>query len=213
MNEVDVRSTSRIEVIVAVLLGIAAVVTAWSSFQSGQLSGRVQSNYSQGIRVADEASQAYNTAVANDIRDRSLFLEFAKAAEADDEATAQYVLQTLMSPELAAAVEWWSEQPDESGFDSPFVDENPAWSNEALETAQALDAEAQSRFDEAKRIGGEADDFERLSVVLALALFFLGIAGLSRQRRVMLGLAACGSVIVVYALVRVIVLGDPAGLL
>jgi metal-dependent amidase/aminoacylase/carboxypeptidase family protein len=213
MNEVDVRSTSRIEVIVAVLLGVAAVVTAWSSFQSGQLSGRVQSNYSQGIRIADEASQAYNTAVANDIRDRSLFLEFAKAAEADDEATAQYVLQTLMSPELAAAVEWWSEQPDESGFDSPFVDENPAWSNEALETAQALDAEAQSRFDEAKRIGGEADDFERLSVVLALALFFLGIAGLSRQRRVMLGLAACGSVIVVYALVRVIVLGDPAGLL
>ena len=213
MNEVDVRSTSRIEVIVAVLLGVAAVVTAWSSFQSGQLSGRVQSNYSQGIRIADEASQAYNTAVANDIRDRSLFLEFAKAAEADDEATAQYVLQTLMSPELAAAVEWWSEQPDESGFDSPFVDENPAWSNEALETAQALDAEAQSRFDEAKRIGGEADDFERLSVVLALALFFLGIAGLSRQRRVMLGLAACGTVIVVYALVRVIVLGDPAGLL
>ena len=72
---------------------------------------------------------------------------------------------------------------------------------------------SQSRFDEAKRIGGEADDFERLSVVLALALFFLGIAGLSRQRQVMLGLAACGSVIVVYALVRVIVLGDPAGLL
>jgi hypothetical protein len=29
----------------------------------------------------------------------------------------------------------------------------------------------------------------------------------------MLGLAACGTVIVVYALVRVIVLGDPAGLL
>ena len=168
MNEVDVRSTSRIEVIVAVLLGVAAVVTAWSSFQSGQLSGRVQSNYSQGIRIADEASQAYNTAVANDIRDRSLFLEFAKAAEADDEATAQYVLQTLMSPELAAAVEWWSEQPDESGFDSPFVDENPAWSNEALETAQALDVEAQGRFDEAKRIGGEADDFERLSVVLEI---------------------------------------------
>lgn len=213
MNEVDVRSTSRIEVIVAVLLGVAAVVTTWSSFQSGQLSGRVQSNYSQGIRIADEASQAYNTAVANDIRDRSLFLEFAKAAEADDEATAQYVFQTLMSPELAAAVEWWSDQPDESGFDSPFVDENPAWSNEAFETAQALDAEAQSQFDEAERIGGEADDFERLSVVLALALFFLGIAGLSRQRRVMLGLAACGLVIVLYALVRVVVLGDPAGLL
>lgn len=213
MNEVDVRSTSRIEVIVAVLLGVAAVVTTWSSFQSGQLSGRVQSNFSQGIRIADEASQAYNTAVANDIRDRSLFLEFAKAAEADDEATAQYVFQTLMSPELAAAVEWWSDQPDESGFDSPFVDENPAWSNEAFETAQALDAEAQSQFDEAERIGGEADDFERLSVVLALALFFLGIAGLSRQRRVMLGLAACGSVIVLYALVRVMVLGDPASLL
>jgi hypothetical protein len=213
VNEVDVRSTSRTEVFVAVLLGVAAVVTAWSSFQSSQLSGRVQANYSEGIRIADEASQAYNTAVANDIRDRSLFLEFAKAAQADDEATAQYVLQTLMSPELAAAVEWWSEQPDESGPDSPFVEENPAWSNEDFETAQKLDVEAQERFDEAKRVGGEADDFERLSVILALALFFLGVAGLSRQHRVMLGLAACGMVIVVYALMRVVVLGDPAGLL
>ena len=207
------RSTSRTEVFVAVLLGVAAVVTAWSSFQSSQLSGRVQANYSEGIRIADEASQAYNTAVANDIRDRSLFLEFAKAAQADDEATAQYVLQTLMSPELAAAVEWWSEQPDESGPDSPFVEENPAWSNEDFETAQKLDVEAQERFDEAKRVGGEADDFERLSVILALALFFLGVAGLSRQHRVMLGLAACGMVIVVYALMRVVVLGDPVGLL
>ena len=213
MNEVDVRSTSRTEVFVAVLLGVAAVITAWSSFQSSQLSGRVQANYSEGIRIADEASQAYNTAVANDIRDRSLFLEFAKAAQADDEATAQYVLQTLMSPELAAAVEWWSEQPDESGPDSPFVEENPAWSNEDFETAQKLDVEAQERFDEAKRVGGEADDFERLSVILALALFFLGVAVLSRQHRVMLGLAACGMVIVVYALIRVVVLGDPAGLL
>ena len=213
MSEMDLRSTSRTEVFVAVLLGVAAVVTAWSSFQSSQLSGRVQANYSEGIRIADEASQAYNTAVANDIRDRSLFLEFAKAAQADDEATAQYVLQTLMSPELAAAVEWWSEQPDESGPDSPFVEENPAWSNEEFETAEELDIEAQLRFDEAKRVGGEADDFERLSVILALALFFLGIAGLSRQHRVMLGLAACGTVIVVYALMRVVVLGDPAGLL
>ncbi|MFM7593102.1 MAG: hypothetical protein ACKO85_15045, partial [Isosphaeraceae bacterium] len=41
--------------------------------------------------------------------------EFANAAQADDEETALYILETLMSPELAAAVDWWSAQPDDSG--------------------------------------------------------------------------------------------------
>lgn len=207
------ESSNRMEIVIAVLLGIAAIVTAWCSFQASQLGDVVQKSFSEGIREADAASQAYNTAISNDIRDQTLFLEFAKAAQANDEETALYVLETLMSPELAAAVDWWSSQPDDSGFDSPFVDENPEWSNALYEEGAALDESSQAFFDAAEEADEDADAFDQLTVVLALALFFFGVAGLSRQRKVMIGLASVGTVIVVFSIVRCIALGDPAGVL
>jgi len=200
------------EVAIAMLLGLAAIVTAWCSFQASQLGDVVQKSYSEGIRAADAASQAYNSAITNDIRDQTLFLEFAKAAQAGDDETALYVLQTLMPPELSAAVEWWSSQPDDAGLDSPFVDANPEWSDAAYQEAVALDESSQAYFDAADQADNDADAFDLLTVILTLALFFLGIAGLSRQRTVMIGLSAVGSAVLVFAIVRSIALGDPAGL-
>ena len=208
---VDEDSSNRMEIVIAILLGIAAIVTAWCSFQASQLGDVVQKSFSEGIRAADAASQAYNSAITNDIRDQTLFLEFAKAAQADDEETALYVLDTLMSPELAAAVEWWSEQPDDSGFDSPFVEENPEWSNALYEEAAALDESSQAFFDGADEADNDADAFDLLTVILALALFFLGVAGLSRQRKVMIALSTVGSIVIVFSIIRSIALGDPAG--
>ena len=208
---IDEQSSNRMEILIAVLLGIAAIVTAWCSFQASQLGDVVQKSFSEGIRAADAASQAYNSAITNDIRDQTLFLEFAKAAQADDEETALYVLETLMPPELAAAVEWWSAQPDDSGFDSPFVEENPEWSNALYEEAAALDETSQAFFDAADEADNDADGFDLLTVILALALFFLGVAGLSRQRKVMIGLSAIGIVVILFSIVRSITLGDPAG--
>jgi len=210
---IDEQSSNRTEVLIAVLLGIAAIVTAWCSFQASQLGDVVQKSFSEGIRAADAASQAYNSAITNDSRDQTFFLEFAKAAQADDEETAMYVLETLMSPELAAAVEWWSAQPDDSGFDSTFVEENPDWSNALYEEAAALDESSQAFFDAADEADNDADGVDLLTVILALALFFLGVAGLSRQRKVMIGLSVIGAVVILFSIIRSIMLGDPAGVL
>ncbi len=209
--QADVESSNRMEIVIAILLGIAAIVTAWCSFQASQLGDVVQKSFSEGIREADAASQAYNTAISNDIRDQTLFLEFAKAAQAGDEETALYVLETLMSPELAAAVDWWSSQPDDSGFDSPFVEENPEWSNALYEEGAALDESSQTLFDAAEEADNDADAFDLLTVILTLALFFFGVAGLSRQRTVMIGLSTVGTIIIVFSIIRCIAMGDPAG--
>jgi hypothetical protein len=212
-NSASTRSKDRLEILIAILLGVAAIIAAWCSFQAGSLSGDVQRSYSEGIRTADAASQVYNSAVSNDIRDESLFLEFAKAAELGDEQTASYILNSLMSPELAAAVQWWADQPDSAGFDSPFVDENPEWSTTLFDEAAELDASAQIFFDDAARFEKEGGSFDQLTVVMAVALFFLGVAGLSRQRRVMVALTCVGVTIILFALVRSLMLGDPGGLL
>ena len=202
----------RFELLIAVMLGVAAIVTAWAAFQSSQLGDKVQESFSEGIRLSDQASQEYNTAIATDNQDQALFLEYAKALVANDDVTAAYISDTLMSPELRAAVDWWTEQPDDSGPDSPFVDENPNWDNTAWTNAAQLDDEAQQFFDAAKSADTEGDNFDLLEVIVTLALFLFGVASLVRQQRIQVGLTVVGGVILIYSIVSTLLLGDPAGL-
>ncbi|MEY4225401.1 MAG: hypothetical protein RL190_158 [Actinomycetota bacterium] len=205
------RAVDRTEIVIAVLLGIAAILTAWSTFQSAQLGGAVTAAYSEGIRLSDTASQAFNDASATDIADEALFLEFAKASNAGDEATADYIYSSLMSEDLAAAVDWWLEQPDSAGYATPFVEDNPAWSTAAYDDAAAIDEEAQAKFDEATEKDGLGSEFDVLSIIIAISLFLFGVASLVRQQRIKVGLGAIGAVILVYSAIRLFQLGNPAG--
>jgi hypothetical protein len=202
----------RVEQIIAVMLGLAAIITAWTAFQSSQLGDKVQESFSEGIRSSDQASQEYNTAIATDNQDQAIFLEYAKALVAEDEVTATYIQESLMSPELAAAVEWWIEQPDDTGPDSPFVEENPNWDDSSWNTAADLDVEAQQYFDSARQADADGDEFDLLEVIVTLSLFHFGVASLVRQQKIQVGLAAVGGVILIYSIIMTITLGDPAGL-
>lgn len=202
----------RVEQIIAVMLGLAAIVTAWTAFQSSQLGDKVQESFSEGIRSSDQASQEYNTAIATDNQDQAIFLEYAKALVAEDEVTATYIQESLMSPELAAAVEWWIEQPDDTGPDSPFVEENPNWDDSSWNTAADLDVEAQQYFDSARQADADGDEFDLLEVIVTLSLFLFGVASLVRQQKIQVGLAAVGGLILIYSIIMTITLGDPAGL-
>jgi hypothetical protein len=202
----------RVEQIIAVMLGLAAIITAWTAFQSSQLGDKVQESFSEGIRSSDQASPEYNTAIATDNQDQAIFLEYAKALVAEDEVTATYIQESLMSPELAAAVEWWIEQPDDTGPDSPFVEENPNWDDSSWNTAADLDVEAQQYFDSARQADADGDEFDLLEVIVTLSLFLFGVASLVRQQKIQVGLAAVGGVILIYSIIMTITLGDPAGL-
>ena len=205
------RLLDRTEIVLAILLGVAAILTAWSTFQSAQLGSAMTAAYSEGIRISDAASQAFNDASAVDVADQALFLEFAKSAQAGDDDTAGYIHDSLMSAELAAAVDWWSEQPDSSGYDTPFTEDNPNWSTALYDDAAALDADAQAQFDEAKEKDAIGGDFDILAIIIALALFLFGIASLVRQERIKIGLGVVGTVILVFSVIRLIQLGNPAG--
>ena len=202
----------RVEQIIAVMLGLAAIITAWTAFQSSQLGDKVQESFSEGIRSSDQASQEYNTAIATDNQDQAIFLEYAKALVAEDEVTATYIQESLMSPELAAAVQWWIEQPDDTGPDSPFVEENPNWDDGSWTIAADLDVEAQEYFDSARQADADGDEFDLLEVIVTLSLFLFGIASLVRQQKIQVGLAAVGGIILIYSIIMTITLGDPAGL-
>lgn len=205
------KRLDRVEVVIAILLGIAAILTAWATFQSSQLSGSVVALYSQGIRLADAASQDYNDATAAEVADESIFLEYTKSLHTGQKKMAVYIHGSLMSPELAAAIDWWEGQPHSSTNPTPFTKANPHWSVPQFDTARQKDAQAEAKFDEADHIDALATTFDILSIIIAISLFLFGVASLVRQDRIKIGLSIVGTLLLAFSIIRLIHLGNPAG--
>ena len=170
---------SALAIIAAVLLGLAATLTALSAYQAALRDGEVLEGYNQAAAQLSDANYYYSQGNQTFAADQALFVEYASAAQADQLQAAEY-MRTLMRPELLEAVDWW--QGDEEAV-TPFDDDpdNPYVIAEFGE-AERLAAESEEANDQAQEAGEVGDAFELATVLLALTLFFAGIATLFRRR-------------------------------
>ncbi len=191
------------ELVVATLLGIAAVLTAWASLQGTLLGGDSQKAFANATLATDEAGQWYNEGTQQLVQDGALWLEYAKAAQAENEELGTYLKESLMSDNLAKAVDWVEKRPEED-IDSPFYemekgDKGPPnpYKVEAYDEAEALEAKAEKKRALGEKYDNWGDSFDGVTVLLAISLFMFGISTLlgSRMARfgtMLLGLAMLG---------------------
>ena len=194
----------RFDVVLAVLLGLAAVATAFAAYKAELRDGDSIKAFNEGIRATDQASQQVTEGNQQFSQDQAQFLEYAKAAHQDDTELVAYLRTSLMSKELVAGIEWWENQDDE-GPNTPFVDENPRYRIAAYEEAERLDSVADRKFETAVDKDDDGDRYTLITVILATALFLYGIASVARVATVKLGTAAAGATIFVVAVVLLVV--------
>lgn len=200
--ESEVR-TDRLQIIAAIILGLAATLTALALFNSSLRDGESLRDYTASTRELSDANFFWSQANEVYAGDFALFLEFAKAVNSDELELGDYIFE-LMRPELQDAVLWWIDE--EAALDPFDVDAGSPYVNEDIEAAQAIEAEAAALFDAAADANRRGDQFSLATVFFALTLFFGGIATLFRSRPVTVGLLAgslvtlvIGSVILVSA--------------
>jgi len=191
----------RLEIILAVGLGIAAIVTATASFQSALVEDQMVGGFNRGIRAVDEAGQAYGEAQRILGQDQGLFLEYAKAARQGDSDLTVYILTSLMSPNMRESVLWWQDDPDAL---TPFEEGSP-YLLPALERWTSLKAEARDHFDAANEADETTDRYDFITVLAAVVLFFLGLASVVRHRSIRLTFAAMGSVVLALSIVLLVI--------
>lgn len=185
----------------AVLLGIAAVLTAWSAYRESLTSDLVLKNYSEQQATLALANDAYIRSGQERQQEVSLFVETALAAVAvnmDGDTTAvDYLTQGIMSDELRAAFEWWRDEPEESTPPTPFVPENPAFadlpSEVLLAEGQAYDAQAEEFRMAAEAADANSDRFDLANVFFAVVLFVAGLTTIVQRRSIQIGFLALGS--------------------
>lgn len=196
----DIATTERdtqgtLAIIAAVLLGIAAVLTAWSAYRESLTSDLVLKNYSEQQATLALANDAYARSGQERQAETSLFLDWAVALSAGNQEAADYLIE-ITSAELDAVLEWWSDAPDDVVY--PFVEENPFFADLPSEVlwaeGEALDADAEALRLEAEEADANSDRFDLANVFFAVVLFIAGLATIVQRRSIQVAFLGFGLV-------------------
>ena len=187
------RLEARLELIAVILLGLAATATAWAAFQAGQYDGQMLTAFTEANLNLNDANAYYSEGTQTYIEDELIFLRYVEAINEDDIELASYLRDSLMSDQLVSAIEWW--ETDGAEFDTPFVDENPAYVIESYTLADDLATATDDSFEEGKSANETGDKYNLITVLLAAALFVLGITTSFKVLPVRAGLIAVGTII------------------
>lgn len=196
---------NRLELIIAILLGIVSIGIAYASFQAALYDSEMAAAYQRGTALSTEAESLYLEGNQQYVQDAELWnqlLQLSIEAESADPTTAANAQATsdvlgfqAVSADLAAAIEWSDQQnaADPETYYSPLDSEDylAALFGGYEETKAEADA-AVSEGDEANSLG---DRLMLYTVLMSISLFLLGIAAVVRQYRVQLLLVFSGCAI------------------
>lgn len=199
----DPRS-KRIEIWIAALLGIVAIITAFATYKAVLEDGDTLANFNEGVRLNDDATASDTEGTQQYTTDQAIYLEFIKSEVGGDSEIAKYFRETLFSPELEESYKWVEEGGDDAV--SPFQEDSP-YTRPEWAKAEDLRKQTDAKFAEAAKHDEDGDKYVLATVILSISLFLLGIAGVNRQFRVQRALAIVASVVLVAGIVQILTVG------
>jgi hypothetical protein len=191
MEEKSIKFNKTFELVIAILLGITAVITAWAAWQ-GSLYDSTQAKYytlgnatlADGNARWNEASQtlAQDMNTWNQISALQVDLDYAEyRGDADTAEAAQYKLDMLkygVSDELTAGIEWANAQ---ENYATPF--DKDGFIDTYYADASSVMDEGYAQIEQGDEANNWADKLGLVSVILAVVLFMLGIVGVFQDKR------------------------------
>ena len=188
------------EVAAALLLALAAVATAWSSYQASRWNGEQAKTASRSNKTRIAAVRASDLANAQNEIDVATFIQWVDAyAQNEPELTRFY--RTRFRDEFKPAFEAWIKTRPlrtEGAPPTPFA--MPQYQLAAANEAKRLDAEAEVLTALVRRNIQRATNYVLGVVLFAVALFFAGMSTKLHGRGVRISMLAVGWIIFLTAI-------------
>ncbi|MCR5432063.1 MAG: hypothetical protein K6E95_05850 [Lachnospiraceae bacterium] len=211
-------SDKKVEVLVAIFLGITAILTAWASWIGSLHGGNQATNYTKSNNLSSEGNSEYNAGMQiylsdqlawNTMMEYNFDMELAHAK--GDELEAAFIEEKLnsfieqnCSEIMANAFEKMTDD-----MSSPF--EVEGMMDEYFANANALLEESQSLLEEGQRDNSSGDSFNLVNVIYSIVLFMLGIIGVFKKIPNRFAVLCIAVVCLIIATVYMITLPMPTG--
>ena len=199
-NRKTVLTAKRLETVIAILLGITTLLSAWASW-IGHLHGGIQSiNFTKSNSMASQGTAEYNLGMQLYLADymawntaKDYYYELEQAKIDGNQAKIDLITEKIKSFEEQNASEILSEGfkwMEENNEDNPF--KMPGMAEKYFETAQGDFDQSQELLEEGKRDNSKGDSYLLVTVIYSLTLFLLGIVNTfkdMRNKKVVLSIA------------------------
>lgn len=180
----------RLELIIALVLGLAAIAGAFSAYKREGHEHEAQAKFTKGTIAVTQSAAHAEVAQQKLALDNLIFMEWNTTPRDDDAA---FVKRRIMDKQLRDATDWWRNHSYRVTGNTPFDARNPKWwPLPDHQRAAALSVESEDLLGEARDEQNVADSYTRVEIVLATALFLLGVAGVTRHFRIRLAALGIG---------------------
>ena len=196
-------SRDRAEIVATVLLSIAVVGTAWSSYQAARWNGEQTKTASRVNAVRIEAARAQGLAEAQTEVDVATFIAWVDASATDDGELAEFYEARFRDEFKPAFEAWLATEP----LTTPDAPETPfamdEYRLEAEQQAKDLDAEEQALAAQARRNILRSTNYVLGVVLFAVVLFFAGMSTKLEGRGPRTAMLVMGSIIFIGTVIRI----------
>ncbi len=172
------------ELLATILLAIAAVATAWSSYQSARWSGVQAIDFSKANAARVESTRASTEAGQETQIDVLTFTQWVNAYAGKDTRLADFYFERFRKEFKPAVNAWIATDPLHSPKAPPVPFAMPQYKLASQAESERLLGEAEAETAEARQSNQRSDNYVLAVVLFAAALFFAGISTkLSRPRQ------------------------------
>lgn len=214
-----ILTAKRLETVVAILLGITTLLSAWASW-IGHLHGGIQSiNFTKSNNMAAQSTAEYNLCIQAYLADFMVWNTLSdynydlKVAELSGDQTTVDLLndkiesfkQQSVSDTLAKGIKWMEENDNSDPFNMPGLVEM------YFSSAQNTANQSQELLEEGKRDNSKGDSYLLVTVIYSLTLFLLGIVGTFKNMPNKIAVLSIAVVFLVFGFIYMCTIPLPTG--
>lgn len=197
-------SARRLEILAAIILSLASLLTAWSSYQAAQWS-RSQGIKSNGsVTKMVESTQFVTLAGQDSLVDVITFTNWLDAVSTENQALADFY-RSRFRVEFRPAFDAWLALEPLKNPDAPLSPFAMAEYDPANRRAAAERQEEAAVLQRESRAAAEnAEQYVRNTLFLASALFFIGMSRMFSTNPVRLALAVLAAILLLVGMVNLL---------
>jgi hypothetical protein len=172
----DVRRQHRVELFSTLLLALAAIATAWSSYQSTKWRGEQAVNTSKATAARIQSSQTSTRAGQLTQIDIATFIQWVDADVHGDVKLARFYRKRFRAEFKPAFAAWVAARPRTNPAAPPTPFALPQYRLAQTAESERLNARAGAYAQASERANEHSDDYVLAVVLFAVSLFFAGIS-------------------------------------
>ena len=194
------RGRTAQEVLVTVLLVVAALGTSWSSYQATRWNGEQAKAASRTNAIRIDAARAQGLSQAQSQVDVATFIAWADADRRGEAAVAAFYAERFRAEFRPAFDAWMATRPLTNPDAPPTPFAMPQYQLASRQEAARLDAAAETSAAEVRRDIQIAGDYVLTVVLYAVVLFFAGMSTKIANLRLRWILAGAGCLVLAGAI-------------